>query len=470
VAPINRIPPEVLSLVPDFFDMGYKTHRLIALTHVCRAWRETFISCSSLWTDFHYDDLNADLTRVFLERSKSSPISLWISEEGDLSPHSMFLQVVPHAIGRLRSLDINGTVGNLHDITAHLSQSAPLLEDLSINGNCISESRSNPILTTALFNGDLPSLCKLHLQFVFTELPWRNVANLTSFELCYTLPGDVPIRRFLDFFESTPRLRKIKLLFATPTSGAQNGRLVSLACLRWMSIVGDEPPSLLLDHLLIPVGAKLTTQADSRGPLFENLLPRSLDNLRNLPDFTDTHIRIDEFYPRIRFGGPNGRITVTPVTPQGDATRLVLESLAQFDTSKTERLRIDSGSSPSSDPPYRALLPMKHLHTLTLSHCTSPETFIHALDPRMSSSGVLVCPELEDLILVLRRNGETLNIKDVMEMAAARALRGAKLKSVRIASREEFTQIDVVELRKHVWQVEHGPGVGPIEEEDEEEG
>ena len=45
--------------------------------------------------------------------------------------------------------------------------------------------------------------------------------------------------------------------------------------------------------------------------------------------------------------------------------RFLLESLAQVDTSKAERLKIDLGDSPSSDPLYRALLPMKDLRTLT---------------------------------------------------------------------------------------------------------
>ena len=61
-----------------------------------------------------------------------------------------------------------------------------------------------------------------------------------------------------------PRLRKVQLHNAVPTSGAQNGRLVSLEYLKRMDIVGGGPSSLLLDHLLIPDGARLTTQV---GPL-----------------------------------------------------------------------------------------------------------------------------------------------------------------------------------------------------------
>ena len=99
---------------------------------------------------------------------------------------------------------------------------------------------------------------------------------------------------------------------------------------------------------------------------------------------------------------------------------------------------------------------MKHLRTLTLSQCAAPHLFTRALDPRMSSLGVVVCPELEELVLVLRRNGETLDIKDVTDMAAGRASRGAKLKSVRIVSQGKFTKIDMLELEKHVLHMECG--------------
>jgi hypothetical protein len=412
-----------------------------------------------LWTDFDCGELNADKARTYLERSKPSPIDVSLYEGCDLSLHGSFLQIIPHATDRLKSLGIEATQETLQDITAHLSRPAPLLEELFIDCGCKIMPHLNPTLTATLFNGDLSSLCSLTLKSVRTELPWRGMTNLTSFVLADTSPRDIPIGRFLDFFESAPHLRKIKLLVATPISGAQNGRLVSLVCLKWMEINGSEPPSFLLDHLIIPVGAKLQTEGTSRGPLIETLLPRSLDNLRNLPNFTNIRLLIHKCYTQVQFIGPNGGVCMVPETRRVDTTCLALESLARFDTSKTERLEINRGNSPSSDPPYQALLPMRDLRTLTLSHCTSPDIFIHALDPDTSPSGAVVCPKLEELVLVLRLDGETFDIKNVIEMAATRASRGAKLKSVRIVTHNESMQIDVLELRKHALHVECGPRV-----------
>ena len=97
LAPINRIPPEILSLLPDFWDKDYKDQGKIGLTHVCRAWREIFTSRPSLWVDFNCADV--DKTRVYFERSKTSSINVSLEIADDLSPHDPFLQIIPRAIG-----------------------------------------------------------------------------------------------------------------------------------------------------------------------------------------------------------------------------------------------------------------------------------------------------------------------------------------------------------------------------------
>ena len=348
-----------------------------------------------------------DKTRVYLNRSKSSLINVSLNRYRRLPPSDPFLQIVPRAIGRLKFLSIK-TVPDI------------------------------PVLASTLFNGDLISLRELRLRSVRTELPWRNMINLTSFTLICTLPVEDSVGYFLDFLESAPRLREVQLHSVTPTSGAQNGRLVSLACLEKMDILGFKPTSLLLGHLLIPVGAKLRTRVDSSDPLIEDHLPGSLDNLRNLSGFTEIHLHITGYYPRVQFIGPNGEVTMVLGNPQAYTTHLVLESLARFDTSKAELLEIDRGYPSSRDLPYRALVLMKGLRSLTLSRRRSLHIFINALHPTTSSED-MVCPKLEELILVLRTGGEVVDIKDVIRMAVARASRGAELKSVRIISRDKAT-------------------------------
>ena len=415
-----------------------------------------FVSRSSLWTDFNGEDM--DKTRVYLERSKSSPITLTIAREDDLSPHDPLFEIIPYATGRLKALSIQTTPENFSDITTRLSRPAPLLEYLSIDCGYEFKRWDNSVLTTPLFNGNLSSLYHLRLQFVCTLLPWRSMVNRTSFTLGSTLL-EISIGHLLDFFEGAPHLKNVELCSATPTTGAQDGRLVLLACLERMTIHQGKPCSLLLDHLLIPVGAELAIRVDSFSSRPEVLLPRSLDNLRNISNLTKINLDLYELSPDIRITGPNGQVSVSWVSSQINPTSLALEYLARIDTSKTKCLEINRGNPSSRDPPYLALLPMINLRTLKLSQCQSLRLFIGALHPDRSTPGPVVCPKLEELILVLHNNGGLFDIKDLIDMATARALEGAKLGTVRIIGGDDkFDPGDALELMKHVLCVECGPG------------
>ena len=438
---------------------------MIALTHVCRAWRGVFISRSSLWTEL--DCVDADKTLTYIERSKSSPINLSLRpyREYDLSPDGPFFQITPNAIGRLKSLFINVAPWDLESVVAnHLSHPAPFLERMVVDGNPGAEL-DNPVLAPMLFDGDLSSLRELYLQSVDTKLPWKNMANLTTFRLAHT--SSVSFNQLLDFFENAPLLRQVTLRSSTPTSGAQEGRSVSLPCLKRMDIADSVPSSLLLNHLLIPVGARLTIEADIRPSPMRDLLPRSLDNLMNLSDFTTIQL-YDTYLPNLEFSGPNGEVCMAQRTPQLDTTRFLLESLAKFDISKVQRLEVNSCIFLSSDLPYQALLPMEELRTLTLNRCNQLHIFTHALDPSMGSSGVAACPKLEELVLVPRPDVDPFDLNHVIGMAATRALRGAKLRTVRIFDwrpGHEHDLAGILELRKYVWHLEYGPEVGVVDSE-----
>ena len=452
LVPINKIPPEILVLIPDFWDTRDRDKDVITLTHVCHAWREIFVSRSSLWTNFDCSD--KEKTRVYFERSKSSPINLSLDLSKGIPSHDSFFQIIPHATGRLKSLFVKGLTGYVEVFTSHLSHPAPLLECLSIHSDSPLGYRA-PVLPPALFNGDLSSLRMLCLESVHTELPWRNMINLTSLALTHIPSGAVSAGRLLDFFESAPYLEEVKLWSATPKAGIQGGRLVSLACLKSMDIIADTPCSALLNHLLIPAGAKLEIRTDrlSSSPIEEHL-PRSLDNLKNFSDFTAIELYPDKYYQGMKFSGPNGRVNIT--LRNNRRAELMSEFLAKLDTSKTKRLIIDHGYLLSRESLYRALLPMKDLRTLALSKCNFTYTPIRALEP--CSSEVMVCPKLEELVLMPHPR-ETMSriIVGVTEMAAARASRGEKLRTFRIVGGLDAVDFDMSELGKYVCNVEYGP-------------
>ena len=274
------------------------------------------------------------------------------------------------------------------------------------------------------------------------------MTNLTSFTLSNNLAGDLSVGQLLDFLQSAPRLRKIVLYAATLVSGGENGRLISLDHLKRVDIKFCGPSSILLDHLVIPVGARLTTQPRWSYSIVEDHIPRSLDNLKNLSGFTKIHIH-DNLSPHLRLSGPNGRFSMD--AGYADNPNWVLEYLARFDTSKAERLQIYSRIGLSGGTFYQTLLPMDNLRTLIFSLRSKLCILTDALNPNKSLSRKVVCPLLEELMFVFRLGGPEFN--SVMEMAAARVSRGVKLKSVMVDS---LDLADILELKKHVLHVESG--------------
>ena len=412
---------------------------MITLTRVCRAWGEIFTSRSSLWTDF--DCANMEKTRVFLERSKSSPINVELKRNSGLLPDDPL---------RHRSVQIPDHRWNpriLQEITAHLSLPAPLLESLRIDVHSRSPPGTFPEIAATLFSGDLSLLRKLSLRCIRTQLPWRNMVNLTSFALSNTWSGGSSVRRLLDFFESAPHLLKILLRLATPTFGTRGGRMVSLAYLKRLDIIGGGSPSLLLDHLLVPVGAKFTFHGDPHVTIH---LPRSFDCFRGLVTFR-IHLRVREFCPSIQFGGLNWELNMVPATPPAITTGKVLESLAQFNPLKVERLTIADGDLAycGGSAIHRVLLPMHNLRTLTISRCKNISSFVDFL----KVSGL--CCKLEECILD-PHCGEEFDIQNVIGLAVSRR---TTLKSIRIVNRDEFSQTHVSILKEYVPHVECGPTV-----------
>jgi len=408
--------------------------------------------------------MNEDKAHVYLERSKSSSIALSLSREDSLMlPFDPVFQIIPQIIGRLGYLHLRGTPENIQDIIAHLSRPAPLLKDLTIFAYPQSTPFQLPVLTSTLFDGDLSSLRKLYLNSVRTELPWRNMANLTTFSLRHTPPGEITVRHLLDFFESAPHLREVNLYVTTPTSGAQNGRLVPLAYLKRMEITSDGPYSVLLDHLLIPVCAELVLEVDFLSSPADDL-PRSLDNLRNLSNFTTIKLHVDELCPYMTFSGPNGRVSIIPTPTLFNETSLLLGLLDRLDTSRTERFRIENDKYLYRDLVYCVLLPLKELRALMVYECNGPNVFFNALHPSTSSPDAVVCPKLEELVLVLCENGKVFDMGVLIGMAEVRASGGKRLKTVRIVDGgDELNPEGVLELGKHVGRVECTPravGVG----------
>ena len=225
---------------------------------------------------------------------------------------------------------------------------------------------------------------------------------------------------------------------------------MTLACLKRMVVLGGGPPSLLLDHLSVPVDARFTAQVDSRGVIH---LPVSFDCFGQLSKFS-IRMYVRGFYPRIQFRGPNWEISMVPTAPPTTSTTTcrVLESFAQFYPLKIERVRISGGDLMVNGgcDIYRVLAPMVYLRTLTISGCKNLSSFVRFMD----EPGL--CHKLEECVLDPRGDEEKFDIQNVIRLGVARR---TELKSVRIVSRDELVQAGVSKLEEYVPHVECSPRV-----------
>ena len=335
-APINRIPREALSVIPDYWaDEDGADVDLIALTHVCHSWREVFISRPSLWT--RLDCTNDEKTRTYIERSKSSPLKVYLWRKEGYIPFLGFAFLVlalPH-FSRLGSLTLCGPSNELVGLVGRrFNRPAPFLEKLKIR--FFGDPHS---IEPAIFDRNLPSLQELRLSGIITSLPWGNLANLTTFDFRDVPSDSISTTQLLDFFERAPFLRHCNIrLWNTlaTTSNAPPGRVVSLPRLKDLDIKAQPIHSILLNHLLIPSGTSLVQEFgfSGTGSPIPGHLPKTLNNLENLSHITAINLSCKSGLA-LRLNGPSGGLYVlghqtgtnTSVTV---TNRQILRSLAHF--------------------------------------------------------------------------------------------------------------------------------------------
>ena len=455
LAPINQLPPEVLSVIPDFY---YKDDQdLVALTHVCRSWRDTFTSRPALWTQLNFT--NVDKTRAYIQRSQSSPLEFFI--EDDKALEDAFALVIPH-IGRLKSLTINAEV--LPSILEHFYCHTPLLERLDIDISFLCD----PILNGALFAGQLSSLRELCLHRVVTHLPWKNLENLRVVDLKSYLHR-YKTTELLDFFESAPLLHTVKLENSIQDpSDAPPERIVPLRHLKFFTMYTESPHSILLNHLHIPIGASVTLKfrfGGDESPLLEYLPERS-PNSNNLSHITAINILFDSARKFTQLSGPTGSLRVLAVwedwrDPDFSSTlhHRILRSFGPPILSTTQKLAISGYGHSGPDnveecPIFQTFSFTNHLRTLSLTNCDNLP-FTRALDPEQNPSNLVLCLNMKELVLYVQR-WYLLDLEHLIKMAKNRALRGAKLSSITIVGPSHLApETEVSKLQEYITHVEY---------------
>lgn len=455
-APINRLPPEVLSLVPDYHGGPHADRDLIALTHVCRYWRDTFTSRPSLWTQLTFTDI--DKTNTYIERSKTSPLELCLS--GGTVINDPF-DLVTQNVSRLKSLT---TQGKWEEIFHRIF----LCDTLLLEKLDVYSTNPDHVLDGALLKRDLSSVRELRLCGIIAHVPWNNLENLQVITLKICSPK-YTVTQLLDLFESAPRLCTVELVSSIKSpSNAPPERIVPLHHLKALTIHTAQP-SILLGHLRIPVGVSLVLKLLLHGgepPSLDYLLEGS-PNFNNLSDITSVNLSCGIELKHIQLSGPNGSLHMTVVWKGVDFPWFTQDcqflhwALSHRISSAIQRLVVSTythlrPAKVEECPIFQMLSPMSNLRTLTLID-GEILPFILALDPEQNPSNFMLCPNMETLDLCAYF-WPMLGFGRLITMAKNRASRGAKLLSVMFTNRGDCVRRETLELREHVEHVDYRVG------------
>ncbi|KAF9652215.1 hypothetical protein BDM02DRAFT_3183927 [Thelephora ganbajun] len=257
-APINRVPLEVLSLIPTHF--SYESDLLHA-TSVCRHWHRTFTQRATLWSELNLVVKRSPFfVKTLLERAKGSALDI---TSACLDRTDILALLGPHA-QNFRKLDfVYGYWSDIQMFSEAASGPLPLLQTLKIHvadfNPLAPEPADFPILP--LFTGAV-NLKEFRL---YSEgLPFLNhfaFPHLTTFDLTVELEsGSFPASQLLNFLEATPTLRVVHVKIEGEISlvDAPPERIVILPNVERLAVTGDGPRYEVAAHISCP-SAKRTS-------------------------------------------------------------------------------------------------------------------------------------------------------------------------------------------------------------------
>ena len=219
LAPINKLPPEILGTIPKFQD-DQTAKDLVAISSVCSYWRNTFTATPSLWTTL--DGKGLEKSRAWVERSGVLPIRLQVRGSPDsevlefLAPHSHRFEVVNFP--KLGARDLLFMENHLPKAL----RPGPLLHYVCVNIYGL-EWMHRPYPSYASMTGEFPSLESLRIDFFPMSITNLRAPNLRNLKLL----GDFDLEIVLDLLESSPLLETLGLDLHEDVS-VSNGRMVSL--------------------------------------------------------------------------------------------------------------------------------------------------------------------------------------------------------------------------------------------------
>ena len=263
---INRLPPEVLAIIPSF--LTYKD--LVFSTHVCRHWRNTFTTSPSLWSSLDNGTMDAHLLTAYMNRCGDTPLDVCFSPE--LNKNIPFLKELVLHSSHIRKINIPCVPwSHIANISNGFDAPLPLLRDIGLStGHREALSPfQRPFLAgaTNLVSLHLSDRSTLHGTLLHFIIP-----TLSRLTLSFNNPRTPMVGEILEFLRTSPLIEDLRIdadvvLDASGENSSLPGRFesVGLPCLRNINLSWTTSRSqyTLLAHIRYPPSCCVSMQSRS---------------------------------------------------------------------------------------------------------------------------------------------------------------------------------------------------------------
>jgi len=280
---INRLPPEVLALIPFF--LAYKD--LIVATHVCRHWRNILTASPPLWSSLDNEFMDENLVATYMDRCGGTPLDVSFSSE--LTKNVPFLKKLVLCSSHIRKIHVPCVPWyHISEISDAFDTPLPLLRDVEFSTG---HGESPPPFRRPFLAG-ATNLASLHLSDHNVPpgtLLHFIIPSLTHLTLIFSDPRIPMVGEILELLRTSPLIEDLRihadvLLDAPEDNPALPGRFesVDLLCLRNIHFNWATPRSqhTLLVHIQHPPDCSVFMQMQSDSDVAQppqNVFPKIWD-------------------------------------------------------------------------------------------------------------------------------------------------------------------------------------------------
>ncbi|KAF6758136.1 hypothetical protein DFP72DRAFT_1167560 [Ephemerocybe angulata] len=223
IAPINRLPPEILSriLVQSSDECRQDSLSWIQATHTCHHWRMVALDCAALWSDISF--VNPAFTKVMLARSKNAPLHVDLRTSYTRTTPVIYeaLSEVLDQGSRLRSIAIDNVTNSRRSGRLHLRRflskcyTAPILEELRLH------TSMDHCLSSTFLRGGSPTLKHLELSGCVIS-NWNTIPFGTALLTLNLARSRIQVNEnlsgsgFISLLQNVPSLENLHVRFLLP--------------------------------------------------------------------------------------------------------------------------------------------------------------------------------------------------------------------------------------------------------------